>query len=233
MGTLQRISMMIRANLDDMISRAEDPSRMLDQAIRDMRAQLYQAKQQAAITIADERRIRHERDTHVRAAAQWERRAMLAVHAGDDALARQALSRKTQCDQTAEEWHAHWTQHKQGVDALRSALTALSHKIDHADRQRRLLSARAARAQAQMTINRTLSAMDGTSPWSTLERMEDRVTQMESHAEAQAELALGPEAGLEAQFRALESSQAVEDQLSALKQRMALPSGRDPRSLPM
>lgn len=232
MGTLQRISMMIRSNLDDMIRRAEDPGRMLDQAVLDMRAQRGQAQAQVAVAIADEHRVRRERDAHLQAASGWERRAMLALETGNEGLAREALTRKTQHDETAATWHAHWVQHKQGVDALRAALTALAHKIDHADRQRRLLAARAARAHAQMSIARTLSAIDGASPLTTLQRMEDRVTQLEAQAEAQTELVAGPDAGLEAQFRALESSQAVDDQLAALKRRMALPAGPAPRPLP-
>lgn len=114
MRTLQRISMMIRANLDDMISRAEDPGRMLDQAIRDMRLQLGQAKQLVAVAIADERRIRRELDAHMQAASGWEQRAMLAIRAGDEQLARQALARKAQHDETVAAWHAHWVQQKQG-----------------------------------------------------------------------------------------------------------------------
>ncbi len=188
MGTLQRISMMIRSNLNEMVSRAEDPARMLDQIIYDMRTQLVDAKRLVAVAIADERRVRRELDTHTQSAAGWEQRAMLAIRSGDDVLARQALHRKGQHDELVTAWHAHWVQQKQGTDALRGALTALSNKIDHADRQRRLLVARAARAQAQMAINHTLSTLNGASPWGTLERMEDRVVQMEAQAEAYAEL---------------------------------------------
>ncbi len=232
MGTLHRISTMIRSNLNDMISRAEDPCRMLDQVIYDMRMQLGQAQRQVAVSIADERRVRRELDMHMRAAADWERRAMLAIRAGDDELARQALARKGQHDETVNAWHAHWVAQKQGVDALRNALSGLGHKIEHAARQRRLLAARAARAHAQMSIAQTLNSMQSNSPWGTLERMEERVVQMESQAEAYAELSAGPDASLESQFAALEAGQGVEDQLAALKRQMGLPPSYAPKSLP-
>lgn len=232
MGTLQRISMMIRANLHDMISQAEDPERMLNQAIYDMRSQLIEAKKQVAVAIASERRSRRELDTHMQHAAGWEQRAMLALRAGDDNLARQALARKAQHDEMVTAWHSHWAMEKQGVDALRNALQGLSNKIEHADRQRRLLAARVARANAQMAINRTLSTINGVSPWGTLERMEQRVVQMESQAEAYAELGPSSEYSLESQFRALEANQGVEDQLTALKQQMGLPANQEPKRLP-
>lgn len=232
MGPLQRISTMIRANLNDMISRAEDPRRMLDQVIYDMRVQLVEAKKMVAVAITSERRSRRELDGHVTAAAQWEHRAMLAIGAGDDALARQALHRKGQHDEMVQVWTAHWTQEKQGVDTLRQALQGLSNKIEHADRQRRMFAARVARANAQMAINRTLSTIEGASPWGTLDRMEDRVLQIESQAEATYELSAGTDVSLESQFRALEAGTQVEDQLAALKQRMGLPAAHAPRSLP-
>lgn len=225
MGTLDRLMAMVRANLGELISRAENPQKMLDQVVYDMKVQLVAAKQQVAVAIADERKLRRTVEHHRRDADGWERRAMMAVQAGDDELARAALARKAEHGQLVEVYEAQWRSQKHATDTLRAALRALGDKIDQAERERRILLARMARARAQMSINQTLAGLHASSPTATLERMEDRVCQMEAEAESMAELGEAPGESLDAQFRALEASTAVDEQLADLKRRMALPPG--------
>ena len=231
MGTLDRLMTMVRANLGDLVSRAENPQKMLDQVVYDMKVQLVAAKRLVAVAIADEHKLRHTVEHHARDAAGWERRAMMAIRAGDDDLARAALARKGEHDQLVEVYESQWRSQKHAVDTLRSALRALTDKIDQAERERRILIARLARAQAQMTINQTLAGLQASSPAATLERMEARVSQIEAEAESMAELSEAPGASLESQFRALEASTAVDEQLAELKRRMALPPGDTQRML--
>ena len=93
MGILDRLSQMLRSNINDLISRAEDPEKMLNQILVDMRSQLVKAKQQVAAAIADEKRLRDQADAEYKTAADWENKAMLAVREGRDDLAKQALVR--------------------------------------------------------------------------------------------------------------------------------------------
>ena len=93
MGLFDRLSTLIRSNINDLISSAENPEKMLNQIIIDMRGQLAKAKQQVAAAIADEKRLRDQADGEFRNAQDWERRAMLAVQEGRDDLAKQALVR--------------------------------------------------------------------------------------------------------------------------------------------
>ncbi|HVE79679.1 MAG TPA: PspA/IM30 family protein, partial [Gemmatimonadaceae bacterium] len=88
MGLLDRLSTLLRSNINDLISRSEDPEKMLNQIIADMRGQLVKAKQQVAAAIADEKRLRDHADAEVKNAQDWERRAMLAVQEGRDDLAK-------------------------------------------------------------------------------------------------------------------------------------------------
>jgi phage shock protein A len=200
--------------------RIDDPARTLDRIIYEMRLQLVAAKQQVAVAIADEHRLRHTVERAVAEAAAWERRAMMAVRAGDDALARAALVRKGEHDELVQSYRTQWAEQKQAVDSLRNALRALDHRIDEASRQRNMLLARLSRANAQRTIAITLSNMNGYSPWTPLERMEDRVAQLEAEVDAAADVYGGADLSLESQFAALEARTRVDEELAALKLRL-------------
>ena len=129
MGLLDRLSSLIRSNINDLISSAENPEKMLNQIIIDMRGQLAKAKQQVAAAIADEKRLRDQADGEFRNAQDWERRAMLAVQEGRDDLAKQALMRYNEHLQGAQQLHETWVKSKQETEALKLSLRQLNDKI--------------------------------------------------------------------------------------------------------
>jgi phage shock protein A len=221
----------LHSNLEARIARSENPARILDEVVLEMRQQLVSAKKAVCIAIADEKVLRYQLDRHLADAGAWEKRAMMAVRAGDDNLARAALSRKAQMDELVQGYGDQWADQKRAVDNLRAALSQLGARIDEAARQRTMLVARAARAQAQRTIAATMARLDHVSPWGTLERMEERVLQLEADTEAAAEMGDGADVALEAQFRALAAG-SVDDELAALKRRMAIDGPRERRALP-
>ena len=92
MGIFDRLSTLVRSNLNDLISSAENPEKMLNQLILDMRSQLAKAKQQVAAAIADEKKLQAQAEQEKKQAEDWEKRAMLAVQEGRDDLAKQASS---------------------------------------------------------------------------------------------------------------------------------------------
>lgn len=230
MGLFSRLGTLIRSNINELINKAEDPEKMLNQVLVDMKAQLVEAKKQVAVAIADEKRIKKQYEQEATKAAEWERKAMLAVKAGDDNLARAALSRKQEHEEVAETLKQQWEAQKQSVEQLKGALRGLDNKIEEAKRKRNILVSRQKRAEAQRTINETLSNINSTSAFDTFERMSDRVTQIEAEAEATAEIGGAlPEATLESQFKALEASSGVDDDLAALKSKMALQAAEQER----
>ncbi len=223
MGLFSRLGTLIRSNINELINKAEDPEKMLNQVLVDMKAQLVEAKKQVAVAIADEKRIKKQYEQEAAKAQEWERKAMLAVKAGDDALARAALTRKAEHDEVAETLKQQWEAQRQSVEQLKAALRGLDNKIEEAKRKRNILVSRQKRAEAQRTINETLSNINSTSAFDTFERMSDRVTQLEAEAEAASEIGGAlPEATLESQFKALEASTGVDDDLARLKKKMAL-----------
>lgn len=226
MGLFGRLGTLIRSNINELINRAEDPEKMLNQVLVDMKGQLVEAKKQVAIAIADEKRIKKQYEQELARAADWEKKAMLAVRAGNDDLARAALARKAEHDELAATLRDQWEAQKQSVEQLKEALRSLDAKIEEAKRKRNILVSRQKRAQAQATINRTLSQLNSSDSYdSTFARMDERVTQLEAEAEATAELGTLPEASLETQFKALEAGSSVDAELEALKQKMALAAG--------
>jgi len=223
MGFFGRLATLIKSNLNDLISRSEDPEKMLSQIILEMNKQLIEAKKQVAVAIADEKRLKKQADNEAGVAAEWERKAMMAIRAGDEELAKEALLRKKEHDSLAEQYGDQWQKQKQATDQLKLALRALNSKIEEAKRKKNVLIARARRAEAMKSIQETMSGLSDTSAFDTFDRMAEKVDQMESEAEAGAELAEEYSGDvLSHKFRELEASSGADQELEDLKRKMGL-----------
>ncbi|TNF27066.1 MAG: PspA/IM30 family protein [Deltaproteobacteria bacterium] len=234
MGIWARISTLVKSNINAMISKAEDPEKILNQLIIDMREQFLEARKQVAVAIADEKRLKRQYENELQKAQEWEKKAMIAVKAGRDDLATQALARKTEHDQLASEWQQQWVAQKQAADQLREALSRLNAKIQEASRKKNLLIARAKRAEAQKKIQDAMSGMGDSGAFDTFARMEEKVERQEAEAQAAIELS-GETDGdsLAGEFAALESSGAGQsDALAALKAKMGMAPAARPAALP-
>jgi phage shock protein A len=230
MGIFDRFSTLLRSNINDLISRAEDPEKMLNQILVDMRSQLVKAKQQVAAAIADEKRLRDQAEQEMKQAKDWENKAMLAVREGRDDLAKQALVRKSEHEQHGLSLQTTWEAHRAETDKLKDQLRGLNDKIEEAKRKKNLLLARQRRAQAQKRIAETMSSMSENSAFDAFSRMEERIEQNERQIKASVEIEeeFSGDA-LQQSFKALEKgavSVTVDSQLLALKQQMGmLPAG--------
>ena len=158
MGMLDRVSTLLRANINDMIDRAEDPEKVVKQLIMDMNNQLLQVKTQVAASIADEKLLYQRYQDNAEKATDWQQRAELAVEKGQDDMAREALSRRNSFQQTADGFKTQYDQQAQQVESLKTALHQLEAKIQDASTKEELLIARARRAKAETQIRTTLSA---------------------------------------------------------------------------
>ena len=233
MGLFDRFSQLLKSNINDLISKAEDPEKMLTQILDDMRGQLVKAKQQVAVAIADEKRLRDQADAEYKQAEDWERRAMLAVQEGRDDLAKQALVRHGEHLSHGQQLEQTWEAHKADSDKLKGQLRDLNDKIEEAKRKKNLLVARQRRAQAQQRIQETMSSLSEKSAFEAFSRMEERIETNERQIKAAAEIEdefTGDT--LKRDFKALERGAGgvtVDSQLLALKQKMGmLPSAASP-----
>lgn len=225
MNFFQRLANVLKANLNDLVSRAEDPEKVLNQAIEDMKKQLHEAKSRVAIAIADEKRLLQQKNAETAKAEDWEKKAMAAVRASRDDLAVQALAKKKEHEAAALQFESQHGEQLSAVDELKKALTALTAKIDEANRKRAVLVARVKRAEAQKAIAETLSVAGDRSAMGTFERMAEKVDRIEAEAGARMEVA-ALTAGthddqLAEKIRLLDAS-PVDDELAALKEKMGM-----------
>ncbi|MGI0490889.1 PspA/IM30 family protein [Alkalinema pantanalense CENA528] len=213
MGLFDRVSRLVRANLNDAVSKAEDPEKILDQALMDMQEDLVNMKQAVASAIATQKRTEQQVANNQRESDTWQQRAQLALQKGDENLAREALMRKKSFTEAATTLSQQLSQQATQVDALKRNLIALEGKISEAKTKKDMLKARAAAAKANEQLQSTVNSMSTGSAMAAFERMEDKVLQMEARSQAAAELA---GANLEAQFLSLESGD-VDLELEAMK----------------
>jgi phage shock protein A len=222
MGIWDRISTLLRSNVNDLISRAENPEKMLNQLIVDMRSQLAKAKQQVASAIADEKRLASQAEQEKKFAEEWEKRAELAVRENRDDLAKQALLRYNEHVQGAVQLQETWVKHREETEKLKLSLRQLNDKIEEAKRKKNILIARAKRAEAHKRIQETMSSMSDKSAFETFERMAEQIEHEERKLIAAAEVNddLSGDSLMQ-QFQSLEKADA-DQQLVALKQRMGM-----------
>ena len=223
MGIFDRLSTLIRSNINDLISRAENPEKMLNQLIVDMRSQLAKAKQQVAAAIADEKKLAAQSEQEKKLAEDWEKRAVLAVQEGRDDLAKQALLRHNEHVQAAVTLHDTWVKHREETEKLKLSLRQLNDKIEEAKRKKNILIARQKRAEAHKRIQETMSSMGDNSAFETFERMAEQIEHEERKLIAAAEVNEDLSGdSLMKQFQTIEVRADADQQLAALKQKMGL-----------
>ena len=222
MGLFDRLSTLLRSNINDLISRAENPEKMLNQLIVDMKTNLAKAKQQVASAIADEKKLQSDAENMKKQAEDWERRAMLAVQEGRDDMAKQALGRYNEHMQGAQQLHETWLKHKAETDALKLSLRQLNDKIEEAKRKKNILVARAKRAEAQQRIQETMSGMSDKSAFESFERMAEKIeaTERKRHRRGRAQ-----RGGLGRPARQAVRGARVQGQLRPAAHRAQVPHG--------
>jgi phage shock protein A len=218
MAVLDRVATLVRANLNDLIDRAEDPEKMIKQVILDMENQLLQVKTQVAISMADHHLLQKKQTEQADKSAEWMRKAELAVDKGQDDLARAALERYQSFTKLAESYTQQVEDQRQQVDTLRKALEQLDQKLGEARGKSDLLLAKHRRARALGKANDAQLVVAGLGPAAGFERMEQKVQRSEAVSQAKSELVADD---VERRFDAMEKEDEVGRLLDALKARRA------------
>jgi phage shock protein A len=214
MGIFKRLSDVIKSNINDLISKAENPEKMLNQMLIDMNEHLIESKKGVASAIADEKRLERQMKENLNKAKEWEGKAMIALKAGKEDLAKQALLRKQEYTNYYNELKPQWEAQHAAVTKLKDSLKALQQKIEEASRKKNILIARAKRAETTKKIQQTMGNMKDNNAFAVFDRMSDKVEKLESEADALTELEdLSSDGSLEAQFKELESSGTSADLL--------------------
>jgi phage shock protein A len=217
MALLERVGTLLRANLNDLIEKAEDPPKLLRQLVLDMENQLMQVKTQVAIAIADQHLLEKKQKEHADNAATWRHKAELAVSKGKDDLARAALERSLSQDQVAHGFAQQLHDQMTEADTLREALRKLDQKLAETRSRCDLLIAQDRRARIVGKANHARQTLDVQQKSLSLDRMKSRIVSREATNEAEAEL-LGSDS-LDDRFAALEREEHIETLLKELKEK--------------
>ena len=214
MALLERVSTLVRANLNDLIDRAEDPEKMIKQVILDMQNQLLQVKTQVAIAIADQHLLEKKRKENEDKVAEWMRKAELCVEKKDDDLARASLRRAESYRELSENFTQQVTDQMAQVENLKAALRQLEQKLTEAEAKADVLMAQARRARAIGKASEARMASGDGSKAAAFDRMKRKVMHSEAVSQAKSEIAAD---NLEDRLAALEKQDRIEQLLAELK----------------
>ncbi|ETN87742.1 PspA/IM30 family protein [Thermus sp. NMX2.A1] len=217
MTLLDRLSRLIRANLSDLLRRAEDPEKIINQALEDMKEALREAREQVAAAMAEGKRLEREVESHLQEATLWEEKAKEALKAGREDLAKEALRRRKRALDLAEGFKQQAEEQKTLVSRLMTQLKALEAKIDEAEARKKLLLARKKGVEAAEAVRRMESKLDAHPALEAFEEMEARILSMEDRHEALKEL---DGQDLEKELAALSAEKELEEELSRLKKEL-------------
>ena len=217
MGILDRISTVLRTNINALLDASEDPRRTLEQVIRDMAEAIAQARGQTAEVIAQEKLIEADYLKNHRLAQEWERKTELALTRGSDDLAREALRRKIDFERNAEMLGRQLAAQQEISAKLKRDLTQLEAKYDEAIRNRDALVARHRTVLAQQQVARSSARLNLMDPSSELARMEARIRGEEARTAAYAEVS---ELSLDKRLDSLETDTDLDLQLADMKARL-------------
>ena len=214
MGFFDRLSRLLRSNLNDLVVRAEDPAKILDQSVADMQSDLIKLRQAVAAAIASQKRIENQAQQAESQSKTWYERATLALKKGEEDLAKEALSRRKTYQETATALNTQLATQAGQVENLKKNLLSLEGKIAGARTKKDMLKARAQAAQAQAQLQGAVGGLNTDSAMAAFDRMEEKVLSLEASGQAAAELA---GADLDSRFQALEAGGDVDQELAALK----------------
>ena len=227
MGFFDRVSRLFRANLNDLVSKAEDPVKILDQSVEDMQNDLIKLRQAVALAISSQKRLSNQADQSSKQVKTWYERAELALQKGEEDLAREALTRRKSFQESSTSLYGQLKAQEGQVEILKRSLVSLEGKIAEAKTKKDMLKARAQAAQAQQQLQNAVGNIGTNSAMAAFDRMEDKVEALEASGQAAAEIA---GADLESKFAALESGDDMDDELNAL--RLKLKGGAEAVALP-
>ena len=188
MPIFEKISRILKSNINDLLDRVEDPERILNQLLEDMRHEFKEAKVQVVAAIRDGNRLEAQYKENLESAENWEKRAILFIENGDDVRAKEALRRKKSASELAENYREQLEAQRESITVLKDGLSTLQAKIEEAEHKRALLIARQKRAEAERNVQQTVAGLAESSAADALHRIQDRVAETEAHAEAYREL---------------------------------------------
>lgn len=220
MGIFNRIADIFKANVNDALDRAEDPEKMIKQMVIEMEESVNKTTLSVAQAIANEKGLQRKLEKAKKDSQEWEQKAMQALQAGREDLAKAALEKKSIAERNVNDLTPIHAQAQETANKLRKQLDSLKVKLDEAKSRQSTLIARSQAAKAQKQISQSLNGV-GSDAFGKFDKFEGKIEKLESEAEAYEELSDGS-TNLDDEFKQLGTSTSVDGDLAALKAKMGL-----------
>ena len=224
MGIFSRIFKIGQAEANQLIDKMEKPEKMIDQAIRDREKQIAEAREAIVKVIAAEKQTKAELDRALREKEEWVRKAEMALRAGKEELAAQALGRSEEYEKEAEAYREQWQLQHGESSSLKQALGEMESDFASLKRERNVIIAQSKAAEVKKDIYRAKAKIGRSNTNDLIERMRAKAQQSSYEADAASELGESDgQNALENEFAALESKQvssSVAEKLAAMKARL-------------
>ena len=220
MGIFGRISDIFKANVNDALDKAEDPAKMIKLMVVEMQESIAKATSALATAMAQEKKMERSYKQHATAAQNWEQKAMQALSAGNEDLARKALAKKADSEGQANQYKAMYDQASGTTKNLKNQVDTLKAKLSEAKMKESTLLARQEAAVAQKKIAKQVGSFDASSTFSKFDKFEEKILKAEAEADAFAELADGGNASLDDEFKQLSANASVDDDLAKLRAKL-------------
>jgi phage shock protein A len=217
MSIFSRVRDLLSANINSMLDSAEDPEKMAEEYLRQLNNQLYETKTNVAAAMADATKLNTQEARYTAETEQWANKAEAALRAGNEELAKAALSRKVQSGKLAQQYKDQSDQQDTQVEQLQNALVQLETRIAETRAKKELIVAKKNRAQTQEAIQRTVRGIGNINAMDKLDQLEERVDDRLAKADAMSQLEQGT---LENKFRDLERDSEVDSELAELKKKL-------------
>lgn len=220
MGIFGRIADIFKANVNDALDKMEDPEKMIKQMVIEMQEAIAKATSGLATAMAQEKKLERDYNGYVEQAKGWEAKAMTALNAGNEDLARQALAKKAEADQQAKQYEVMFTQARDTAAKLKTQVEGLKAKLNEAKMKESTLIARNQSAQAQKQIAKQVGNFDASSNFAKFDKWEEKILKNEAEAQAFTELGADSSKSLNDEFKLLEKNTQVDDELAKLRAKL-------------
>jgi phage shock protein A len=220
MAIFKRLADVLKANINDLIDKAEDPEKMVKQIIIDMEEQFQKAVQGLGSVMASERQVEKQLEEAKGQSATWERRAKDALKDGDEELAKQAVDNKLEADARVAQYEKMHTEMNRQLDTLRSHVEILKSKLVEARNRQSMLIARDKVADARKEVFSAIGDLDSSGAFAKMDKMEKKIAEKEAQADASFEIA-GVDPSKGDVFEEKERNKAADDELARLKEELA------------
>ncbi|MDO4404054.1 MAG: PspA/IM30 family protein [Atopobiaceae bacterium] len=221
MAIFSRIADILKANINDMIDKAEDPEKMVKQLIIEIEQDVDEATQALGQAMGAQKMAAKELADAMAKSADWNDKAKLALKAGNEELARKALECKVGVDAQIEPLQKSYDEISANVNKMKDQVQTLRMKLDEARARQQVLIARSKMADAATEVAASINTTNIDSAFAKLDKLERKVVEKESIAEAYGDLSTA-EVDANAQFAQMQHNAAIDSELERLKAEMGM-----------